>query len=116
MVGATVYLATNYLDFSQRREITELNLSGKNLEGELDFTNLGFINLRKIELQDNNLTKLILNNSEQINYLNINNNKISDLRFVGKISDLRFFGDYVENYTRNINYFDFINNPLPEEF
>jgi len=107
MVDAKVFIGSNYLGFAQRAEITELNLAGQNLTGELDFISLGFINLQKIELQDNKLNKLILPNSEQIVYLDIDNNEINDLRVLG---------DYVENYTRNMNYFNFLNNPLPDDF
>src|SRR4051812_23654741 len=107
MVKILTNLAIDYPNFEQRAEIEELDLANKNLSGELDFTHLGFTNLKKLNLANNQITKLVLTNSQKIIFLDISNNQISDLR----IND-----ELVENETKRMEHFEFINNPLPVEF
>ena len=100
MSDVLIYFASNYPILEQRKQIEELDLANKNLEGELDFTNLGFNNLKRIEMQNNQITKLILTNPQQITYLDVSNNKLGELNI-----------DYLDNLTwGEINH-----NPLPAE-
>jgi Leucine-rich repeat (LRR) protein len=107
MTSALTYLAIEYANFEKRAEVEELDLVNKNLSGELDFTHLGFTNLKKLILTNNQITKLVLTNPQQITHLDINNNQISDFRVVDGL---------VEKKLEHIEHFEFINNPLPVEF
>lgn len=98
MPNATTYIALNY-PIGERAQIEELKLANKSLEGELDFTGLGFTNLKKLNLANNHLTKLTLANPHQITHLDISNNKITYLN----TSELN-----------NLEFGEIKNNPLPE--
>ena len=102
-----VYLATNYPTSESRAAITHLDLANKNLAGELDFTNLGFTNLKKLEVQNNQLTKLVINNPFQLTYLDCSNNQIKDLQFQGV---------FVESSLSGYQFFEFLNNPLSTDY
>lgn len=105
MTNALVYIATNYSNFEQRATIEELDLANKDLRGELHFTELGFTNLKTIDLSNNHLTKLTLANPKKINFLDINNNQITDLKDNGEFSG-------IEDIAQEMEYFEFSNNPL----
>ena len=107
MTNVVVHLASEYPNYEKRAQLEELNLEGKNLDGELNFTHLGFTNLKRLNLAGNKITKLILPNPQQVTHLNINNNQISDLRFTNTL---------VENETGKMEQFEFINNPLSDDF
>lgn len=100
MTNVLIYLASNYPDKDQRKEIEKLDLTNKNLEGELDFTNLGFSNLKRIELQNNKITKLILTNPQQITHFDVSNNKLTELNIT---------------YLDKLVWGNISNNPLPVE-
>jgi Leucine-rich repeat (LRR) protein len=89
MPNILTYLASNYPDFRTRSQIEELNLANKNLTGELDFTSLGFTNLKKINLGQNKLTKINLINPEQITYLDVSDNQLTFLN-TSQLENLTF--------------------------
>ena len=107
MTNIVVHLASEYPNYEKRVQLEELNLESKNLTGELNFTHLGFTNLKRLNLAKNKITQLILPNPQQITHLNISDNQISDLRFTKTL---------VENETGRMECFEFINNPLPDDF
>ena len=61
----------------RRKEITELDISDKNLEGILKLE--GFYNLKKLNCSKNKLTKLDLDNLRKLEYFNCEDNQISHL-------------------------------------
>jgi len=105
MVNAQIWLDQNYPK-SERHTITNLDLKGKNLEGELtikDFPNLErvecrnnkdlksikLINLPKLNYFHGNnchLTEMVINNCPQINFLNVANNYLVDTKFLNDLN------------------------------
>src|SRR5437660_170340 len=63
-------------DFSkyERGEKEELDISDKNLEGELDLS--GFPNLRRLDCSYNQLTRLKLNKNTNLLYLDCSHNRL----------------------------------------
>ncbi|CAG8685443.1 7173_t:CDS:2 [Cetraspora pellucida] len=57
MVNGQQYIDENY-PITSRGNITELDLSNKNLEGTITFNNSGFINLLKLNLSSNMITNI----------------------------------------------------------
>lgn len=101
MTSVLTHIAMNYSNFEQRAQVEELDLSNKSLTGELDFTHLGFNNLKKLILINNQLTKLVLKNPQQITYLDVSNNQLTYLN-TSELSPVLTFGEIK-------------NNPLPDE-
>ena len=108
MVNAQEWLDANYPK-SQRKQITELDISNQNLHGSLKlegFANLEIINsennqlielnikncsnLRKIRCIDNFLTNLDCSQNEKLEYLGIKNNNFfeQDLSFLSHLINL----------------------------
>ena len=70
------YLDTIYPP-EKRKEIIRLNISQKNLQGELDLSD--FINLESLECSGNNLVSLNLNNCSQLEVINCSDNQFTNL-------------------------------------
>jgi len=100
MTNATIHIAAYYPFISQRSQVEELDLAGKSLEGELDFTNLGFTNLKQLNLANNKLTKLVLANPTQLTYLDVSDNKLTSLN--------------TSELGNNLTYGEIKNNSLPD--
>ena len=101
MTNVLTHLAMEHPNFENRALVEELDLANKNLTGELDFTHLGFNNLKKLILTNNQLTKLTLTNPQQITYLDISNNQLNNLN-TSELGSGLTFGEIK-------------NNPLPVE-
>ncbi|CAG8667727.1 1422_t:CDS:1 [Racocetra fulgida] len=74
MVNATQYVDQTY-NASTRVNITELDLSNKNLEGQLYLITLGFINLRKLNVSYNRINGFNL--PESLEEFDCSHNQIS---------------------------------------
>src|SRR6185437_8584656 len=79
MVNPALYIAHNFPDFNERRMITELDLSNKNLEGEISFEGFGFTSLQKINLSNNKLTKIFFTAHNNIKWLDLSNNQLKEI-------------------------------------
>jgi tRNA A-37 threonylcarbamoyl transferase component Bud32 len=85
MVNAQEYLDKNYPK-DQRKIITELDISNKNLEGVLDLSD--FVNLEELHCGNNQLTNLILT-SLKIRKIFGSGNKLEKLDFLKNLSPIR---------------------------
>jgi len=71
----------------QRKEITWLNISQKNLHGALDLTD--FVNLESLDCSENNLTSLNLNNCSGLIKIICTNNQLTNLTLPKDTSNLK---------------------------
>lgn len=98
MVKAQEWLEQNYpknkgtifslssISWKDRREITELNFSNKNLEGDLNLSD--FFNLERINCSYNNLNTLNLSNCSQIKKIDCSNNLLTNLTLPNNLANL----------------------------
>lgn len=63
MVNAQEYL-DQYYPKEERKGITELDISKKNLEGHLDLSD--FVNLEELDCSENELTSINLSNNKKM--------------------------------------------------
>jgi len=78
MVNAQEWLEKNYPNKEERKDITKLDISNKNLEGSLVLD--GFYNLKKLDCSHNNLTSLnIVDSNNSLEELITNDNQLSQL-------------------------------------
>jgi len=99
MINAQEWLDKNYLK-EQRVEITDLNVNGKNLEGELKLTD--FFKLKKLDCAWNKLTSLSLSNCYGLTWIECQANLLTNTDFLAALPSpqkLTFLGIYVVNYT-----------------
>jgi len=61
----------------ERSKITELDISGQNLEGELDLSD--FVNCQELNCASNKLTSLNLSNCSQLELIYCSNNLLTNL-------------------------------------
>jgi len=71
----------------ERTEITELDISDKNLKGPLKLK--GFTNLEKLNCFNNQLTNLNLSDCPNLIELDCSNNEFSDLEFLKSVPKLK---------------------------
>ena len=97
MVVPSLYIANNFPNFNERRLVVELDLSNKNLEGEISFEGFGFTNLQKINLSNNKLTKVFFTGHNNIKWLDISNNQLKEIdKGSYKFQNLEF-GEILQN-------------------
>ena len=84
MINAQEYINKNYKD----KAIKVLNISDKNLEGELDLSE--FVNLEEFYCSNNKLTNLKFSDEKKITKLDIRDNMFphKDLSFLGEFIGL----------------------------
>jgi hypothetical protein len=70
-----------YYPKNQRKEITNLDISSKNLTGSLDLSD--FVNLEELNCRGNELTSLSINNCAKLKKINCYGNKLADLEVSG---------------------------------
>lgn len=129
MVNIQQWLDSHYPK-ENRKNITELNISNNNLEGELElkgFDNLKRLNchgnkftkldidncfkLEKLDCSDNELTSLDLSKCVDLTELNCSFNKLKDLDFPKSLKKLKRFS-CSDNYLTCLNYSLFNANKL----
>jgi len=71
----------------ERKEITELDISNKNLKGPLKLK--GFANLEKLDCSNNQLTNLDLSDCPDLIELDCSNNEFSNLEFLKSVPKLK---------------------------
>ncbi|CAG8493776.1 4189_t:CDS:1 [Scutellospora calospora] len=87
MVNAQEWLDKNYLKDTrgrrrnslrkERRDINELDISNKNLEGHLDLND--FVNLTKLDCQNNQINGINFSNCSKLSLVNCSKNQLNDL-------------------------------------
>ena len=77
MVNAQIWLESQgkYNTKEKREKVTELDISNKNLEGELDLSD--FINLKELICNGNKLTLLDISRQTKLESLTISKNNFS---------------------------------------
>jgi len=80
----------------ERKNIENLDISYKNLEGELDFSD--FVNLKKLDCSNNKLTKLNLTELTHLKELKCYDNHLTELNYSELNADkLVFLGIFNNN-------------------
>lgn len=83
-------IAQNYLDIyyplQTRKELTQLDISNKKLEGELNLSD--FINLKNLNCQGNQLISLDVSNCQELTTLDCSNNQLTTLLLPNKGENL----------------------------
>ena len=79
----------------ERTKETKLIVSNQHLESRLDLSD--FINLEELNCYDNQLTQLNLPNPNQIKYIDVRNNYLTDLSFLGTLDSKKITHLYISN-------------------
>jgi hypothetical protein len=77
LINAQEYVNQLYPNKSQKKEITKLDISQKNLEGNLNLSD--FVNLEVLDCFGNKLTSLNLSNCFKLKEIYCNSNQLADL-------------------------------------
>ncbi|CAG8495025.1 25214_t:CDS:10 [Racocetra persica] len=93
-------------DAEQRANITELNISGKELEGELDLSD--FVNLENLYCDKNQLTGLNISGCYKLKHLICNYNKLTNLN-IKNCPEIVVLMCGI-NYLTNLDFLDHLNS------
>jgi|SRR3954454_23904495 len=101
MVNAQEYINEKYLNKEERTKITYLDISNKNLEGELDLKD--FKNLKSLHCHSNRLTGLNLNKDSNLEDLGCHFNQLTNIDFLKTLN------------TKKITYLNIGDNDFSEQ-
>ncbi|CAG8794641.1 11346_t:CDS:2 [Gigaspora margarita] len=117
MVNAQEYLDKNYPK-EVRGKLTELLISNKNLEGDLDLSD--FVNLKELDCSRNKLNSLKVNNCLELKNIGCHYNQLTDLDVSNSSQLVRADCGYnllsnitLPNNTTNLKELDLHNNKFP---
>lgn len=80
------WLDENYTFENERKKITVLDISKRELKGRLNLK--GFVNLKRLNCSDNQLTSLDLSDCPDLIELKCNNNQLTNLNFLKSVPNL----------------------------
>ncbi|MCE8163174.1 MAG: protein kinase [Candidatus Moeniiplasma glomeromycotorum] len=103
LVQAQEYMNQQYPVKEKRKEVTELNINGQKLEGDLDLSD--FFELRELYSFDNKLTSLNLSNCLQLEKITCSYNRLTNLDVINclNLTLLSCENNLLNNVTLPIN-------------